>query len=333
MINKDYIRLLRRRYSCNETEDENSETLSARETFNTLLDEKLASTVHTVTYIPNELVGTGVDGVRINVNVTNTAKNDQKTNDEKTFDFKWTDNPQCGDLLYWHEQWWVLFHEEHNAVHSHRSFVARQCNHMHKCIHNDVIVEIPIALINLTLYSDGLADKVYMSNLDGKRRVIITDNEATKYFAIGSRIAISHNAVFEVTHIDDFTRPGVKECIVQQVFTTSKDDLENNLAYNKDEHKETEDIILGNDFIYLGSNEIYEVNIDLLSDVKIFKWSIVAEDNCVTIDEYYKDAKDGLKCKIICTDDISYIGTTVTLVLEPRNQTAIEKKILVKGMF
>ena len=336
MNSKDYIRLLRKKISSQIEENDTMETLEARETFERLLDDKLASTVHTVTYISKDKVGTGVAGVKINVNITNTAKNDQKTNDEKTFDFKWSDNPQSGDLVYWHDQWWILFHEEHNAVYSHRSFVARQCNHTHKCLHNGIIIEIPIALINLTLYSDGLADKVYMSNLDGKRRVIITDNDSTKHFIIGSRLAISNNAVFEVTHIDDFTRPGVKECIVQQVFATSKDDLENNLAYNKDENLETEDIILGSDFIYLGSNEVYEINTKIVKDLSVTKWNIIAENNIVTIDENYKDAQDGLRCKIVCTDLIDYIGTTVTLQLTIRENgvaKVIQKEILLKGMF
>lgn len=318
--NRDYLQKFRRRmYATRVCNPSEANTYELRETFNEMIDNMLVPTVHEVPYVKRNNVGVSVKDELIHVNVEDTSKNDQKTNDEKYFSFKWDMDVQSGDQIFWHGTWWVMYHEEKKSVLSHKLFTAKKCNFTYDFEYKGVKYVFPILVTNLTLYSDGMADKVYLSNEDGNRRLTITDNEYTKNVKTGTRLVIS-NRVFEITHIDDFSRPGVKDCIVSQVFILSGDDIENGLAYNDTNAPDDNCEIIGSDYIYLGGSEIYSTNVDFI------RWEIESPDNCVYIDTTYNG------CRIICTDDIDYIGTKVTLKLIRRNSEVI-KEIIVKGMF
>lgn len=325
MRNKDYVRLLRRKYSCEEIDGVDPQLAEARENFDRLLEERSSATINDVIYVPREDIGLNPTGQKIRINVTDASKNDQKTNDEKYFSFSWNLNPQYGDQVYWDDTWWILYHREHNAVQYCKTFTAKQCNFIYTPTYQGITYSFPCPLINLTLYSDGMADKVYMSNQDGSRKIIMPDNHHTKNIGAGQRIMISNNTVFEIAHIDNFTRPGVKECILSQVFITSNDDTENNSAYNENSTLKENGEIIGSDCIYLGGNDIYTINEELVDISTFVNWRVEAKDDCVWLDTSY----DG--CRIICTDDISYRGTVIKLFLCTRYGD-IEKEIKVKGI-
>lgn len=326
MLNKDYIRLMRRKNGCVSDDSVDENTLEARETFDNMLENRLASTVKIVPYVKKEKVGIDNVGEKIRVNIIDVSKNDQKVNDEKYVSFSWSMDVNIGDQVYWDGVWWVMYHKEHNSVETHKTFTAKQCNFEYSFERNGVKYFIPISLINLTLYSDGMADKVQMSNADGKRKVVIPDNEHTKNINIGYRLMITNDTVFEITHMDNFTRPGIKDCIISQVFTISRDDKENNLAYNKVNEKKDNSAILGSDVIYIGGKEVYTVNYDKVKENDVVRWSVISNDNCVVLDTSYNG------CRIICKDDISYIGEVVRVILECRSGDIV-KEIKVKGFF
>ena len=333
MNNKDYLQKFRRRmYAnrvCNQSE---AQTLEVRENFNEMVDNMLVPSVHEVPYVHRSNVGKSVNDELIHVLVEDTSKNDQKTNDEKNFNFKWDMDVNSGDMIFWDNIWWVMYHQERKAVQSHKQFVAKKCNFTYKFINKGEEFIIPMLITNLTLYSDGLADKVYMSNEEGKRRLTFTNNEHTKDLTTGTKVMVS-DRVFEITHIDDFSRPGVKDCILSQIFRNSLDDVENNLAYNE-MSKPDETGIIGEDVIYLGSHEVFETKLPRVDGS--FTWSVQSTDNCVKIDSQYKGGED--KCRLICTDDIDYIGTKVILTLLYRKtgeglSTTYTKEIIIKGLF
>lgn len=334
MKNEDYMHLLRRRYNCKSDENETDEILEARETFNSLVDEKLSATVHTVKYVERENVGIDTEGVNININITDTSKNDQKTNDEKYFNFKWDMNIQLGDQVYWDGIWWILYHQERNSVQSHKTFTVKKCNFDYHAEIFGVKYYFPTSLVNLTLYSDGMADKVYMSNPDGKRRISLTDNQYTKNIGIGQRIMITNNSVFEISHIDDFSRPGIKECVISQVFATSKDDMENNIAWNENiaETPIDENVIMGNDFIYVGGFEYYTTSPSVKNTIN--RMEVIALDNCVVIDaDFFEVKEDGSTVwRVSCINDIKYIGEEITLRLST-TRGYFERKVKIKGVF
>ena len=328
-MSKDYLHKFRRKIDINGCSQSSSETIELRENFNEMVDQKLAPTVHTVKYVKKENVGTDLEGTKININIENVAYNDQKTNDEKFVNFKWDSNVKIGDEFYWHDTWWILYHEEKLAVFSHKTYVCKKCNFIYNMKFNGEVYQIPLLLTNLTLYSDGMADRVAMSAEEGGRRITYPVNDLTKNLVIGSRIMLSNDTIYEIAHIDDFSRVGVVDAVLNQIFFNSQDDKENIIAWN-DFNEKNEASILGDEVLRLGANAVY-TNPFNLSALPI--WEIDAENNCVWIDTTYDNSSNG-NVRLQCTKDMSYIGTTVTLrVTNRRTNVVCIKTIKIGGMF
>ena len=232
-MSKDYLHKFRRKIDIGGCSQADAETMELRENFNEMVDEKLVPTVHTVKYVSREKVGIDLEGININVNLEDTSENDQKSNDEKFVHFKYDLDVKSGDQIYWHDTWWILYHEERKTILASKTFTCKRCNFNYNIEINNVRYNFPVLLTNLTLYSDGMADQTYMSNQDGSRRITISDNEHSEFVRIGTRIMVSKNTVYEVCHIDDFSRHGVKDCMLKQVFISSKDDRDNLVAWNE----------------------------------------------------------------------------------------------------
>ena len=328
-MSKDYLHKFRRKIDINGCSQSSSETIELRENFNEMVDQKLAPTVHTVKYVKKENVGTDLEGTKININIENVAYNDQKTNDEKFVNFKWDSNVKIGDEFYWHDTWWILYHEEKLAIFSHKTYVCKKCNFIYNMKFNGEVYQIPLLLTNLTLYSDGMADRVAMSAEEGGRRITYPVNDLTKNLTIGSRIMLSNDTIYEIAHMDDFSRVGVVDAVLNQIFFNSQDDKENIIAWN-DFNEKNEASILGDEVLRLGANAVY-TNPFNLSALPI--WEIDAEDNCVWIDTTYDNSSNG-NVRLQCTKDMSYIGTTVTLrVTNRRTNVVCVKTIKIGGMF
>ena len=328
-MSKDYLHKFRRKIDINGCSQSSSETIELRENFNEMVDQKLVPTVHTVKYVKKENVGTDLEGTKINVNIENVAYNDQKTNDEKFVNFKWDSNVKIGDEFYWHDTWWILYHEEKLAIFSHKTYVCKKCNFIYNMKFNGEVYQIPLLLTNLTLYSDGMADRVAMSAEEGGRRITYPVNDLTKNLVIGSRIMLSNDTIYEIAHMDDFSRVGVVDAVLNQIFFNSQDDKENIIAWN-DFNEKNEASILGDEVLRLGANAVY-TNPFNLSALPI--WEIDAEDDCVWIDTTYDNSSNG-NVRLQCTKDMSYIGTTVTLrVINRRTNVVCVKIIKIGGMF
>lgn len=328
-MSKDYLHKFRRKIDINGCSQSSSETIELRENFNEMVDQKLAPTVHTVKYVKKENVGTDLEGTKININIENVAYNDQKTNDEKFVNFKWDSNVKIGDEFYWHDTWWILYHEEKLAIFSHKTYVCKKCNFIYNMKFNGEVYQIPLLLTNLTLYSDGMADRVAMSAEEGGRRITYPVNDLTKNLVIGSRIMLSNDTIYEIAHMDDFSRVGVVDAVLNQIFFNSQDDKENIIAWN-DFNEKNEASILGDEVLRLGANAVY-TNPFNLSALPI--WEIDAENNCVWIDTTYDNSSNG-NVRLQCTKDMSYIGTTVTLrVINRRTNVVCVKTIKIGGMF
>lgn len=332
-MSKDYLHKFRRKIDIGGCSQGEAETTELRENFNELVDNKLSPTVHTVKYVKRESVGIDQIGININVNIEDVSENDQKSNDEKYVNFKYDLDVQSGDQIYWHNTWWVLYHEERLSILASKTFTCKRCNFDYHIKVNGTQYHFPVLLMNLTLYSDGMADQTYMSNQDGSRRITISNNEHSKFVKIGTRIMISEDTVYEVCHIDDFSRKGVKDCMLKQVFIDSKDDRTNLVAWN-DFEKEIETIegvsILGEDVIRLGANEIYHHTFPIGT---VVGWEIIeAEDDCVYIDTSYDNNND-YSIRLKCTTNGKYIGNVVILRAINSDGVVITKEIRIGGMF
>ena len=334
-MSKDYLHRFRRKIDIGGCSQGESETTELRDNFDEMIDEKLAPTVHTVKYIRKNDVGTDLVGTEINVNIENVAYNDQKTNDEKFVNFKWDMDVTNGDEFYWQGTWWILYHEEKLAVLSHKTYVCKKCNFIYNMKLNGEIYQIPLLLTNLTLYSDGMADRVAMSAEEGGRRITYPVNELTKNLKIGSRIMLSNDTIYEIAHIDDFSRVGVVDAVLNQIFFNSEDDKENVIAWN-DFGEKVEVDILGDDVLRLGANAVYQnpfIGREDMSDDNFPSWTIVSEDDCVIIDTSYDNSENG-NIRVQCTKDASYIGVVATLSATHRHTgLTLIKEIRIGGMF
>lgn len=332
-MSKDYLHKFRRKIDIGGCSQADAETMELRENFNEMVDEKLVPTVHTVKYVSREKVGIDLEGININVNLEDTSENDQKSNDEKFVHFKYDLDVKSGDQIYWHDTWWILYHEERKTILASKTFTCKRCNFNYNIEINNVKYNFPVLLTNLTLYSDGMADQTYMSNQDGSRRITISDNEHSKFVRIGTRIMVSKNTVYEVCHIDDFSRHGVKDCMLKQVFISSKDDRDNLVAWNEfnNDNIEEENMILGENVIRLGANEIYTFTTSV-KDCRP-EWIVEAEDNCVEIDTTYDNSQDCRKIRLKCKPDVKYLGTIVKITVIIDNGKSSTKEIRIGGMF
>lgn len=332
-MSKDYLHKFRRKIDIGGCSQADAETMELRENFNEMVDEKLVPTVHTVKYVSREKVGIDLEGININVNLEDTSENDQKSNDEKFVHFKYDLDVKSGDQIYWHDTWWILYHEERKTILASKTFTCKRCNFNYNIEINNVRYNFPVLLTNLTLYSDGMADQTYMSNQDGSRRITISDNEHSKFVRIGTRIMVSKNTVYEVCHIDDFSRHGVKDCMLKQVFISSKDDRDNLVAWNEfnNDNIEEENMILGENVIRLGANEIYTFTTSV-KDCRP-EWIVEAEDNCVEIDTTYDNSQDCRKIRLKCKPDVKYLGTIVKITVIIDNGKSSTKEIRIGGMF
>ena len=144
----------------------------------------------------------------------------------------------------------------------------RKCGQIFKYKYKGEVYPIPICISNLTLYSDGMADTVHTSIPDSKREIKFGLNDITKTIDLGTRFAVTNKTVFRITHINNFEHndgdtgtPGVVTAIGLQTAITSKDDMENNIAFNEDSYVEEIDInpdhIVGEDSLVIGSTSRY----------------------------------------------------------------------------
>lgn len=180
-------------------------------------------------------------------------------------------------------------------------------------------------------YSDGLADGVNITTEDAKRQIWYGNNPVTRLLKVGTRVMLTHNTVFRITHINDFEfvgeetgSDGIIKALVLQTGVLKEDDLENNIAYNDYEENTNVDNsqdneIIGSDTIYIGSCKEYRIN----------KKRILFE---LEESPYAKvEQIDSSTCRIKVTSLSKYIGKYITLVAKDVNDNNIitKKKILI----
>lgn len=312
----------RRRWMDEGTSDSEYALNQSIEGFNELVDNMLAPTVHRVRCsqpLNNDIDILGVENVVISDLTRNEA-----VKDEKLLHTKLESIIDSGSYIWWLNERWIVLSEEHNAVPSHRTFMIRKCEIDANILINGKKYTYPVYAYNMTLYADGLKELVNLSVSSAKYSIMIAENEITNTLDVGSRFIIRGRA-FEVSLIDDFTIRNVRTLTVCETVINSKDDLENDVAYNdnSEQKNNTTDLkIQGSDVILLGDTLEYTL-------LGSSSWDLRYGAKGVKV-----ISSNAGKCSIKCEANSNLIGTTIILEAYDYGGNVIDsKEIRIRGMF
>lgn len=317
---KEVINRHKRRWCEGETHADESLN-DAINGFNELVDNLMTPSCHRVQYtlpldydIENKF--------ETNVLISDFTRQEQIM-DLKLLHVKLDSQIDSGSYIYWNNECWIVSNEEHNSVCSHRSYAMQRCTVDINIRFNGSYYSYPSTTRNLTIYSDGIRDLVNMDISSAKYSIQIAENEITNSIDVDTRFIIRGRA-FAVTIVDDITVKNVKTLTILETVVNSLDDLENDMAWNK--NSEIEDVenpslkIVGDDFIYIGGTAEYEF-------VGISRWELERTEKAKII------SSEVGKCKIKCVSNSSYIGDKIILYATDSKGNMWEKVITIKGMF
>ena len=289
--------------------------------FNELVDNLMTPSCHRIKYV-SPLDYDIENRHETNVLISDVARNEQNK-DMKLMHVKLNTDLGSGSYVAWDGEIWLVGNEEHNAVMSHKTYVMSKCLGRINVQFDRSYYLYPVAIQNLTIYSDGIRNLESMDLSSVKHSVQIAKNEITETIDIGTRFII-RNKAFEVTMVDDFTSKNVRTFTVIESVANSLDDLENNMAWNEKFHitdKGSPNVkIVGDDFIYLGGTAEYEY-------FYATKWEL--EKNNIATFIFKEDGK----CKIKCVSDSRFVGDKIILYATDKNGNMKEKIITIRGLF
>lgn len=250
------------------------------------------------------------------VSINDISNNDKKSLDEKKLLTRNSLNIGLGCYLYYDNSWWLVIFKESKTINSYQKYIIRRCNQIIKYKYSGKVYDIPVSILNMTLYADGLQSNVYTTRQDAKRDVWYGSNEITNSIDIKTRLMLTRKTVFEVTHVNDFEYPGLIKVLVNQVESFDTDDNDNNVAWNpddKDNSFETTHKIQGNKFIYQGGKNTYKID-----GLNTIEWLLKESSEYVTL----INNSDGT-CTIQASSLSQSIGTKVILIARDKSSSVV----------
>lgn len=248
----------------------------------------------------------------------------EQIKDQKLLHTKLDSELDSGSYIWWSNEKWILLNEEHNAVQDHRTFTINKCAVDINILLDVNIYTFPIAINNLTLYSDGKKELVNMDISSAKYSVEISENDVTNTIDINTRFIIRGRA-FETSLIDDFTIKNVRTLTICETVINTFDDIDLDIAYN--DNSDIEDVlnpnleIMGNDVILIGDTTEYTL-------FNATNWQL-EENEVLTIISNEKGS-----CKIKCKSDSNFVGDVIKLkALNGKNEIINIKDIRIGGFF
>lgn len=261
------------------------------------------------------------DGYETNVVISDVSRNEQQS-DLKLIHVKLGIDLSSGSYVMWNDEVWLISNEEHNAVMSHRTYSMIRCGTTVK-VKSDKTYLYPIVIKNLAVYSDGIRNLVSMDLSSVKYSMQIPKNDITDTIKVGTRFIID-KSVFETSMIDNVSSKNIKIITVTECVENSLDDLENDIAYNKDfevveETPKTK--ISGEDEILIGDTAIYT-----LSDA--IHWEFKVDEPLTIL------TNEIGQCKVKCKSDSRFIGQVIELYAYNRIGNVLDvKEIRIGGLF
>ena len=302
--------------------DSDSSLNQAIENFNSLIDNMEAPTVHTVEYtLPLDY---NIDN-KLKENILISDFNQMESiMDKKAVHVKLDSKISSGSLIFWDNTSWVVTNEEHKSVLSNKTYTMQKCAVDINILYSGTQYTYPSYISNLTLYSDGKKELVNLDVSSAKFSIYLIENEVTKTVDINTRFVIK-GRVYEVSLIDDFTIDNVRILTVCETVANSLDDLENDIAYNKNSDiLETENPIgkiKGADIILIGDTVEYTY-------VSASAWKLAYNDCLILV------SQSPGKCLVKCNSDSNLIGKKAKLqALDYSGNIIAEKEITIGSVF
>lgn len=259
------------------------------------------------------------------------ADNDKSSFDEKYLVCRLGCPVDVGSYIYWNKSYYILEFEEVITTMTHKKYTLRRCNEWFNIGYKGEIYRTPVNITNLTMYSKGIHDYKYISNLDAKRTVLVGSNPITSSLNVGARLMGKDKQAYKITHKNDFeyTRrevpgDGLIKWLLLETTQLVEDDDDNLVAYNPFYDSSVKSgKIEGDDKIHIGEDLIYkiqyneEVNFELDFDYGFCKIT---------------NANDK-ECTISIDLDFDIIGEVITLIAKNKNGETIDiKNITIRGL-
>ena len=259
------------------------------------------------------------------------ADNDKSAFDEKYLVCRLGCPVEVGSYIYWNKSYYILEFEEVITTMTHKKYTLRRCNEWFNIGYKGEIYRTPVNITNLTMYSKGIHDYKYISNLDAKRTVLVGSNPITSSLNVGARLMGKDRQAYKITHKNDFeyTRrevpgDGLIKWLLLETTQLVEDDNDNLVAYNPFYDSSVKSgKIEGDDKIHIGEDLIYkiqyneEVNFELDFDYGFCKIT---------------NANDK-ECTISIDLDFDIIGEVITLIAKNKNGETIDiKNITIRGL-
>lgn len=292
------------------------------ENFNSLVDNMETPTVHRVKYtLPLDYDITN----QLEENILISDFNQMESiMDKKAVHVKLDSKISSGSLIFWDNTSWVVTNEEHKSVLSNKTYTMQKCAVNINILYGGTQYTYPSYVSNLTLYSDGKKELVNLDVSSAKYSVYLIENEITKTVDVNTRFVIKGRA-YEVSLIDDFTIDNVRILTVCETVANSLDDLENDIAYNKNsdilENENPIDKIKGEDIILIGDTVEYTY-------INASAWDLAYNDCLILV------SQSPGKCIIKCNSDSNLIGKKAKLqAFDYGGNIIAEKEITIGSVF
>lgn len=247
----------------------------------------------------------GIEGEDVQINdsnntvrvlVKNTLNPMTENKEERSIQTTMNTKIKRGDYIKYlddkEEVTYIIF----SRVDNHKAFKKakmRYCNQTLMC--QGQPYPIPCVADNTTYGTKGVKDNTYFEERDARLKIWVQKNKWTDKYRENMRFIFNNRICYEVTKIDDTVLDGiyVMECILDSI--TSLDNLNENIAYNKDFDMENKDI-----------NKKDEVDIILSSDK--CKINEIVNINIVPINGELKIINDVGKLNLVSPGIYSFTG-------------------------
>ena len=259
------------------------------------------------------------------------ADNDKSAFDDKYLVCRLGCPVDVGSYIYWNKSYYILEFEEVITTMTHKKYTLKRCNEWFNIGYKGEIYRTPVNITNLTMYSKGIHDYKYISNLDAKRTVLVGSNPITSSLRVGARLMGKDRQAYKITHKNDFeyTRretpgDGLIKWLLLETTQLVEDDDDNLVAYNPfyDSSVKSREIE-GNDKIHIGEDLIYKIQYDEEVNFELdFDYGFCKITNA-----------NNKECTISVDLDFDMIGEVITLIAKNKNGETIDiKNITIRGL-